>query len=188
LFAEEALGGIAFGLAMGYLAFYLLRTISEHQVTIMLTLAMVFGGAALAAKMDVSAPIAMVVAGLIIGNHGRKFAMDDETRATLDTFWEVIDSILNALLFALIGLELLVVPLSWLHVFAAMLLGLIVLAARFVTIAPAVVLARQFDRVMPAGTSRVLTWGGLRGGVSVALVLALPAGDERDTLLALTYV
>jgi NhaP-type Na+/H+ and K+/H+ antiporters len=188
LFAKEAIGGIVFGLALGFLGFRMLRTISDHQVTIMVTLAMVFGGAAIAAKLHVSAPIAMVVAGLIIGNHGRQLAMDEETRTIVDDLWEVIDSILNALLFALIGLELLILPLSWMHIFAAMLLGLIVLGARFVTIAPAVVLARKLGKIIPSGTSRVLTWGGLRGGVSVALVLSLPNGSERDTLLALTYV
>lgn len=188
LFAKEAIGAIVFGGVMGYIGFRMLRTISDHQVTIMLTLAMVFGGAALAEKLHVSAPIAMVVAGLIIGNHGRHLAMDDSTRESLDAFWEVIDSILNALLFALIGMELLILPFHWLHVMAAMLLGLIVLGARLFTIAPAVVLARKLGKAVPPGTSRLLTWGGLRGGVSVALVLSLPPGFERDTLVALTYI
>lgn len=188
LFAEEAIGGIVFGLALGYVGFRMLRTISDHQVSLMLTLAMVFGGAALAEKLHVSAPIAMVVAGLIIGNHGRHLAMDDATRASVDAFWEVIDSILNALLFALIGMELLILPFHWMHVVTAMLLGLIVLAVRIGTIAPAVVLARKLGKDIPTGTSRLLTWGGLRGGVSVALVLSLPAGEARDTLVALTYI
>src|SRR5690606_7312229 len=139
-FAEEAIGGIVFGLALGYVGFRMLRTISDHQVSLMLTLAMVFGGAALAEQLHVSAPIAMVVAGLIIGNHGRHLAMDDATRASVDAFWEVIDSILNALLFALIGMELLILPFHWMHVVTAMLLGLIVLAVRIGTIAPAAVL------------------------------------------------
>ncbi len=188
LFAEEAIGGILFGLGLGFVGFRLLRSISDHQVTIMITLAMVFGGAAVAARLHVSAPIAMVVAGLIIGNHGRRLAMDDNTRTYVDGFWEIIDSILNALLFALIGLELLILPLSGLQVAAALLLGLLVLLARMGSIAPAVMLGRMMGRDIPVGTSRVLTWGGLRGGVSVALALSLPAGPERDTLLALTYV
>src|SRR5690606_38491964 len=128
---------------IGYAAFRLLRTISDHQVAVMLTLAVVFGGAAISLKLHASAPIAMVVAGLIIGNHGRKLAMNDETRRYVDGFWELIDGILNALLFALIGLELLVLPLSWMHVAVALGLGLVVLGARFGTIAPTVLAGRR---------------------------------------------
>jgi CPA1 family monovalent cation:H+ antiporter len=133
----------------------------------------------------------MVVAGLIIGNHGRTLAMSDETRRYLDKFWELIDEILNALLFALIGLELLLLPLTWLHVAAALALGASVQLSRLLTLAPAIVLLRQKAlgrRQVPKGAIRILTWCGLRGGISVALALALPAGPERDLLLTLTYI
>jgi len=191
LFLKEAVGGVVFGLALGYGVFYLLRTVDQHQLSVMLTLALVFGGAALAAKLHVSAPIVMVVAGLIIGNHGRKLAMSDESRRYVDKFWELIDEILNGLLFALIGLELLILPVSWLHVVAAFLLGGVVLLARVLTIGPGIILLRKLrggDRTIAPGTIRILSWGGLRGGVSVALALALPAGAERDLLLTLTYI
>jgi CPA1 family monovalent cation:H+ antiporter len=191
LFLKEAVGGILLGIALGYCVFLLLRKVDAHQPSIMLTLALVFGGSALATRLHVSAPIVMVVAGLIIGNHGRNLAMTDETRRYVDGFWEVIDEILNALLFALIGLELLVLPFGWLHVAAALLLGGAVLASRLLTVAPWIILLRHFrgpDRQIARGTVRILCWGGLRGGVSVALALALPLGEERDLLLSLTYI
>ncbi len=191
LFMKEAVGGILFGLLLGYGVFLLIRTVEQYQVVVMLTLALVFAGAALAARLHVSAPIVMVVAGLIIGNQGRTQAMTEEARRYVDGFWELIDEILNALLFALIGLELLLLPLSWLHVVAAVLLGGVVLLARYVTVAPGIFLMRRkrHDALkVPSGTIRVLVWGGLRGGVSVALALALPLGPERDLLLTLTYI
>jgi len=191
LFLHEAVGGVLVGAALGYGVLLMLRSIDQYQVEVMLTLALVFGGAALASRLHVSGPIAMVVAGLIIGNLGRKHAMSDETRRYVDGFWELIDEILNALLFALIGLELLLLPFSWLHIIAAFVLGGAVLVARLLTVAPAVlVMRRRADgrRQVPHGAIRILTWGGLRGGVSVALALSLPLGEERDLLLSLTYI
>ncbi|WP_437881854.1 cation:proton antiporter [Pseudomonas sp. LRF_L74] len=191
LFVHEAVGGVLFGAALGYGIFVMMRGIDQYQVEVMLTLALVIGGAALAARLHVSAPIAMVVAGLIIGNHGRNYAMSDETRRYVDKFWELIDEILNALLFALIGLELLLLPFSWLHVVAAFALGGAVLVSRLLTVAPAIIVLRRYAkdrRPVPRGTIRILAWGGLRGGVSVALALSLPLGEQRDLLLSLTYI
>ena len=191
LFLQEAVGGVLFGAALGYGVFLMMRGIDQYQVEVMLTLALVIGGAALAARLHVSAPIAMVVAGLIIGNQARQYAMSDETRRYIDKFWELIDEILNALLFALIGLELLLLPFNWLHVVAALVLGGAVLASRLLTVAPAILVLRQTEagrRQVPGGTIRILVWGGLRGGVSVALALSLPLGEQRDLILSLTYV
>ncbi|WP_069861902.1 cation:proton antiporter [Pseudomonas citronellolis] len=191
LFLQEAVGGVLFGAALGYGVFLMMRGIDQYQVEVMLTLALVIGGAALAARLHVSAPIAMVVAGLIIGNQARQYAMSDETRRYIDKFWELIDEILNALLFALIGLELLLLPFNWLHVVAALVLGGAVLASRLLTVAPAILVLRQTEagrRQVPIGTIRILVWGGLRGGVSVALALSLPLGEQRDLILSLTYV
>ncbi|MCY1287637.1 Na(+)/H(+) antiporter NhaP [compost metagenome] len=191
MFVHEAVGGVLFGAALGYGIYVMMRGIDQYQVAVMLTLALVIGGAALAARLHVSAPIAMVVAGLIIGNHGRTYAMSDETRRYVDKFWELIDEILNALLFALIGLELLLLPFSWLHIVAAFALGGAVLISRLLTVAPAIVILRQSAKIrphVPRGTIRILAWGGLRGGVSVALALSLPLGPERDLLLSLTYI
>lgn len=192
LFAKEAVGGILLGIALGYGVFYLLRQVGEHQPSVMLTLALVFGGSAVATHLHVSAPIVMAVAGLIIGNQGRKTAMTESTRRYVDGFWELIDEILNALLFALIGLELLILPFGWLHVVAAFLLGGAVLLSRVLTVAPMIMALRKLrssaDRQITRGTVRILSWGGLRGGVSVALALSLPLGEERDLLLNLTYI
>jgi len=124
---------------------------------------------------------------LIIGNLGRNLAMNDMTRRYMDGFWELIDDMLNALLFALIGLELLLLPFNWLHVAAASVLAVAILLSRMLTVAPAILLLRRW-RSVPQGTIRVLTWGGLRGGVSVALALSLPMGEERDLLLSITYI
>ncbi len=162
LFVQEAIGGVVFGAVLGYGVFVMMRGIDQYQVEVMLTLALVIGGAALAARLHVSAPIAMVVAGLIIGNHGRHYAMSDETRRYVDKFWELIDEILNALLFALIGLELLLLPFSWLHVAAAFALGGAVLVSRLLTVGPAILVLRRFrgaNRQVPAGTIRILVWG-----------------------------
>ncbi|WP_068829498.1 cation:proton antiporter [Pseudomonas sp. BMS12] len=188
MFVHEAIGGLVFGAALGVVVFAMLRSIDQYQIEVMLTLALVLGGSALATHLHVSGPIAMVVAGLIIGNHGRNHAMSDETRRYVDKFWELIDEMLNALLFALIGLELLLVPLTWLHLVAAFTLGGAVLVSRWCTVAPAVALLRKGGRNIQNGTTRILTWGGLRGGISVALALSLPAGGERDLLLGITYI
>jgi len=188
LFVKEAVGGVLFGAAIGMAVLFMMRGINQYQVEVMLTICLVFGGAALAKALHVSGPISMVVAGLIIGNHGRHRAMSEETRRYIDKFWELIDEILNMLLFALIGLELLLLPFDWLYAVAALLLGFAVLLARLVTVAPPIILLRSLGHPAPLGTIRILAWGGLRGGVSVALALSLPSGEQRDLLLTLTYI
>ncbi|MBE0615548.1 MAG: sodium:proton antiporter [Burkholderiales bacterium] len=186
LLVHEAGGGLLFGLVLGYVTFRLLKSVDNYQVEVLLTLAAVTGGYALAAELHVSGPLAMVVAGLIIGNHGRALAMSDTTRRYLDMFWELIDEILNATLFVLIGMEILLVAFS-LHELLAVAVALAVtLSARLLTVGlPVGLLQRAFR--LPRGSWKVLTWGGLRGGISVALALSLPAGPERDTVVALTY-
>lgn len=193
MFLQEAVGGAVYGLMIGWVALIMLRKIDEYKVEVLISLAVALGGYALAAKLHVSGPIAMVVAGLFIGNEGRAGAMSDNTRAHLDTFWELIDEILNALLFVLIGLELLVVHVTVPHVIIGALAWGVVLLARFVAVAvPLRFLGGR--RVFPEGTTKIMTWGGLRGGVSVALALSIPAFingspvPERDMVLAVTYV
>jgi len=186
LLLHEAGGGLLFGLVLGYVTFRLLKSVDNYQLEVLLTLAAVTGGYALASALHVSGPLAMVVAGLIIGNHGRALAMSQTTRRYLDMFWELLDEILNATLFVLIGMEILLVVLSLNELIATGVALAVTLAARLVTVGvPMGLLQRAFN--LPPGSWKVLTWGGLRGGISVALALSLPAGAERDTVVALTY-
>lgn len=186
LLAREAGGGLLYGLILGYITFRFLRSVDNYQVEVMLTLAAVMGGYMLANKLHVSGPLAMVVAGLVVGNHGREFAMSDTTRLYVDMFWEMIDDILNAVLFVLIGMEVMIVSFSLNLALAAVLMIVLTLAARALTVAVPVVAFQGFFR-LPKGAATVLTWGGLRGGISVALALSLPPGPQRDIVLALTY-
>lgn len=186
LLLREAGGGLFFGLVLGYVTFCLLKSVDNYQVEVLLTLAAVTGGYALASTLHVSGPLAMVVAGLIIGNQGRALAMSDTTRRYLDMFWELIDEILNATLFVLIGMEVLLVAFSVGELAAAAVAVAITLLARLFTVGLPVRLFKQAFN-LPSGSWKVLTWGGLRGGISVALALSLPTGAERNTVLALTY-
>jgi len=152
-----------------------------------LTLALVMGGYAAARAMHISGPIAIVVAGLLIGNQGRAFAMTDTTRENLDTFWELVDEILNALLFMLIGLEVIIMGLNGDNVLTGVIMFLVVLAARFIAVGIPVSLLKLKQSFHPHIIS-ILTWGGIRGGISVALALSLPQGEERDIIVSITYV
>jgi Na+:H+ antiporter len=186
LLLHEAGGGLLFGLVLGYLTFVLLKSVDNYQVEVLLTLAAVTGGYALAGQLDVSGPLAMVVAGLIIGNQGRALAMSDTTRRYLDMFWELIDEILNATLFVLIGMEVLLVAFSANELVAALVAVAVTLLARLLTVGLPVGLLRPLLK-LPRGSWKVMTWGGLRGGISVALALSLPVSMERNTVVALTY-
>jgi CPA1 family monovalent cation:H+ antiporter len=186
LFLEEAVGGVVFGLAIGWLTYMLIKQVDNYQVEILLTLALVMGGYSLASAIHVSGPIAVVVAGLLMGNHGRMLGMSDHSREHLDTFWELMDEILNAVLFVLIGLEVLVLQFTGHVLLAALALIPVVLLARFISVATPINLLRLRREFTP-GAVKILTWGGLRGGVSVALALSLPAGEPRDIILAITY-
>jgi CPA1 family monovalent cation:H+ antiporter len=145
------------------------------------------GGYALANALHLSGPIAIVVAGLLIGNHGRSFGMSETTQRNLDLFWELVDEILNAVLFVLLGLEVMVLTFTREYLLAGLLLIPTVLLARFVGVAVPISVLRPFRKFTP-GAVRILTWGGLRGGISVALALSLPAGPQRDVILAATYL
>jgi CPA1 family monovalent cation:H+ antiporter len=186
LLAQEVLGGAGFGLVFGWIVYRMLKSVDNYQVEILLTLALVMGTYALATALHLSGPIAIVVAGLLIGNHGRALAMSQRTREHLDTFWELVDEILNAVLFVLIGLEVLVLTFTREYVLAGVLAIPIVLLARLVSVSISVTVLRRF-RVFSPRVIRILTWGGLRGGISVALALALPRGGEREVLVAVTY-
>lgn len=187
LFAHEALGGAAFGAAAGGAAYYLLRAIDNYQTEILVTVALVTGGYALAHALGLSGPIAMVVAGLVVGNPGREFAMSENTRRHIDLFWEMVDEVLNAVLFVLIGLEVVLVSLKPLWLLAGFGSIVIVLFARLASISLPVLASGRL-RAFRGATIPVLTWGALRGGIAVALALSIPSGDKRDIVLTMTYV
>ncbi|KAA0986196.1 sodium:proton antiporter [Pseudomonas sp. 43NM1] len=186
LLLTEAGGGILLGAAFGYITYRMLKSIDSYQEEVLITLAAVLGGYALATHLHVSGPLAMVVMGLIIGNQGRSHAMSEQTEKNLDMFWELIDEILNAVLFVLIGLEVVLIQFSSPLLATGMMVIALTLLSRLLTVgAPIAVLGQRFR--LPKGAWSVMTWGGLRGGISVALALSLPRGEARDVVVALTY-
>lgn len=187
LFLQEAIGGALVGLAAGYGAYRMLKSIDQHHVEILITLALVMGGYAVADALHTSGPIAVVVAGLLIGNHGRHLGMSDTTREYLDTFWELIDELLNAVLFVLIGLEVLALSFKSEYLIAGLVAIPLVLFARFVSVSLPVQVFRLFQEFTDRATL-ILTWGGLRGGISVAMALSLPPSSFRDVIITMTYI
>ena len=198
LFALEAGGGIALGFVLGLLCFFLLRSIDHYATEILLSLAVVTGGYALAMKLHLSGPLAMVVAGLILGNHGRTLAMSDKTREHLDTFWELVDELLNAVLFVLIGLEVLVLSFKGQYLLAGAMAIPAALLARFISVGTTVTVLKQATgQAFTPHAVKVMTWGGLRGGISVALALSLKEeihaqqsmyDNVGELILTMTYV
>jgi len=185
----EAGGGIAMGVALGYLTYRLIRMVDSYRVEVMLTLALAMGGYVLADKLHLSAPLEAVAAGLMVSGTARRFAMSPTTRDHLEKFWELIDDIMNVVLFLLLGLQLLILPLSFSLLTGGLIAIPIVLIARFASVT-AVVRTLAVCRQRVTGNVTVLTWGGLRGALAVALALSLPQepAGERNLLLAATYI
>jgi len=187
LFLAEAVGGIVLGLVAGLITFFMMRSLDEHMLEVIITLALVTGVYAVALHLHVSGPIAVVVAGLLIGNHGAQFAMSENTRRHVFDFWELTDEILNSILFLLIGLEVLVIGITWQSGWLAALAIPIVLVARWIAVGLPIGLLRLRETYTD-GAIQILTWGGLRGGISVALALSLPATSPyKSAILAATY-
>lgn len=182
----EALGGLLLGLLLGAIGYAMLIRAATYRLQILITLALVMGGYAVANAMDTSGPLAMVVAGLYIGNHARNFTMPRETTENLNSFWGLVDEILNALLFLLIGLEFVMLRGDWALFPAALVAVPVILLARWIVVAvPVTALRRSYP--FAAGTIPIMTWGGLRGGVSIALALSIPDGEWREIILVMTY-
>lgn len=186
VFVEEVIGGVALGLVAGFLTYLAMRSLDEPNLEVLLSIALVMGVSFVAFRVHASAPLACVVAGLLIGNQGRRLAMSARVRAALDHVWSFVDEALNAVLFLLVGFEVLAVSLGTRFVGAGLLLFVVCLGARLVSVALPISLLRLWRDFTP-GAVRVLTWGGLKGGISVALALSLPPFEGREVVLTATY-
>lgn len=187
LFLVEVGGGLLWGFMIGYAAYYLLRQVDSYVLEVTITLATVMGGYAVATALHLSGPLAVVVAGLLVGSKGRERAMSETTEKYVDMFWEVLDEILNAVLFILIGLEALVVSLTPTFALVGAMAVVITLSGRLLAVGLPITLMRLRREFVPR-TIRVMTWGGLRGGISVALALSLPVELQRELILSITYM
>lgn len=187
LFLREAVGGAVLGTALGWLVFRVMRLIDDCALEVLLTLALAFGGYELAVYLHVSAPIAAVCAGLLIGDIGAKHGMSAQTREYVDAFWKMIDEILNSVLFLLIGIEVFALSFSLDFLVAGVLAIGLSLAARLAAVAVPVLILRPFREFSP-GVVPIMTWGGIKGGISVALALSLPEGEWKPLILTATYI
>ncbi|MFT6971815.1 MAG: CPA1 family monovalent cation:H+ antiporter [Roseivirga sp.] len=187
LFLEEVVGGIALGLIGGWLVFQLMRTIDHYETEVIITLALVMGLSALAHLIHVSGPLAVVVAGIFIGNKSPKIAWSETTQNYVDKFWELLDVLLNAILFVLIGLELLVITINGEYITFGLIAIPIALIARYLALAGPVALFKKKLDFIPK-TNLIMTWGGIRGGISIALALSLKPEMERELFLTVTYI
>lgn len=188
LFGKEVIGGVALGGLIGFISYRLMKTIDDYDIEVIITLAAVMGGTVLAQKFHLSAPLAMVTAGLILGNdRARATSMSKTTERYVDKFWELLDILLNAILFVLIGMELLILVFDFEAVIAGIIAIPVVLLCRYLSLFLPIALFKKKLNFVPK-TNLIMTWGGLRGGISIALALGLTAEMHRDTFLVITYI
>ena len=188
LFGVEVIGGLALGLGLGWGTYKLMRSIDDYDIEVIITLATVMVGTLIAQKFHLSAPLAMVAAGLVVGNDTvRNSAMSETTEVYVDKFWELLDILLNTLLFVLIGMEMLVLSFKTEYIIAGLLAIPLVLICRYLSLLlPIKFFEKRLDFV--PRTNLVMTWGGLRGGISIALALGLSDDMHRDVFLVITYI
>ncbi|WP_439133003.1 cation:proton antiporter [Polaribacter sp.] len=188
LFGQEVVGGVVLGGILGYLCYKLMKAIDDYDIEVIITLAAVMGGTVIAHKLHVSAPLAMVTAGLIVGNDTvRSSSMSKITEKYVDKFWELLDILLNAILFVLIGMEMLVLVFEGKYIIVGLIAIPIVLLCRYVSLfLPIKIFAKKLEFVPK--TNLIMTWGGLRGGISIALALGLSTEMHRDLFLVITYI
>ena len=188
LFAREVLGGVILGLLLGYITYRLMKSIDDYDIEVIITLATVMVGTVIAQKFHLSAPLAMVTAGLVVGNDKvRGSAMSEITENYVDKFWELVDILLNTILFVLIGMEMLVLEFKWSFIFAGLLAIPIALLSRYISLyGPISMFEKRLDFIPK--TNKIMTWGGLRGGISIALALSLSDEMHRELFLVITYM
>jgi CPA1 family monovalent cation:H+ antiporter len=188
LLLEEVAGGIALGFALGYTAYRLMKSIDDYSVEVLITIAIVMGGYSLAQVLHFSGPLAVVVAGLIVGHDTvRDHTMSDMTELYVDKFWETWDALLNGILFVLIGLEILILPFEQAFIFAGLIAIPLILLARGISLTIPIYFYKEKLQFVP-NTGLIMTWGGLRGGISIALALTLTTEMNRDLFLVVTYL
>jgi Na+:H+ antiporter len=187
LFVQEAIGGAILGAVLGYLVFQVMKRIDDYSLEVLLSLGLAFGGYQLAVSLHMSGPIMAVVAGLFIGDVGMKHGMSEQTRLYLNKFWELIDEILNAILFLLIGIEVFAVTFSVNALWGGVLCIILALVARAAAVTVPILILKPF-RNFAADVIPIMTWGGLKGGISVALALTLPESEWKPIILAATYM
>jgi len=187
LFIQQAIGGLLFGFVIGYITFILLKPIDHYETEVMITIAMVMGGYYLANKLHVSGPLAMVVAGLFTENRIRHYAMSSTTSLYVDKFWELIDVLMNAVLFVLIGLRLLVLDYKNIYLFIGIAAIPIVLFARYISIRLPLLLSNKWIR-LDRRAQLLMTWGGLRGGLAIAMALSITNEPHKDMIVFITYI
>lgn len=188
LFAREVIGGILLGLLLGYGTYLLMKSIDDYDVEVIITLATVMVGTAIAQEFHLSAPLAMVTAGLVVGNDTlRDSAMSKITENYVDKFWELVDILLNTILFVLIGMEMLVLEFKWTFIIACLLAIPIALLSRYISLYGPISMFEKRLEFIPK-TNKVMTWGGLRGGISIALALSLTSDMHRELFLVITYI
>ncbi len=187
LFMKEAVGGVLYGLMLGYIGYLALKSIDNYKVEVLITIAIVMAGYNLADLIHVSGPLAMVVAGIFTGNKAKAVALSEITWDYLSKFWQLVEEILNAVLFLLLGVEMLVVKINSHILLIGVIMIVVVLLARWLSVAFPVVLLRRWVK-FEKHAIKILTWGGLRGAISVAMVLSMPANFYRDQFLTITYI
>ncbi len=187
LFVQEAVGGVLFGLLFGYILHILLKSIDHYETEVLLTLAFVMAGYSLFNFIHISGALAMVVMGLMVGNFRQGIAMSDTTAAYINRFWELVDVILNAILFILIAFVILVIEFNWSYILLGILAILIILATRWIVVYLPTIMAPSIVNISKKDAP-LIWWGGLRGGLSLALVLSLPQNETKDILLVITYM
>jgi CPA1 family monovalent cation:H+ antiporter len=188
LFFREAGGGILFGWLLGYIGYAALKSIDNYVVEVMITIAIVMGGYSMAEIMHLSGPLAMVMAGLITGNKSMDVIVSDVTRDYIGKFWEMIDEVMNAILFLLIGFEMLVIPFNFTLLWLGCITIVIVLVGRLISVSLPILFLIKYKNYFRRNSIPILTWGALRGGISVALALAVPKYMYGDMFVSITYV